>query len=84
MLVLPINTMSTHVIKNGGGRRAYIQWAGLEKLGFPWILSSGMSLFNGLQGNFSETFYFARLMGRERRWGASEARSPARGHKTTQ
>jgi hypothetical protein len=26
---------------------------GLEKLGFPWILSSELSLFKGLHGNFS-------------------------------
>jgi hypothetical protein len=29
---------------------------GLEKLGFPWILSSEMSLFNGLRENFAEHF----------------------------
>jgi hypothetical protein len=28
----------------------------LEKLGFPWILSSEMSLFNGLRANFAEPF----------------------------
>jgi hypothetical protein len=28
----------------------------LEKLGFPWILSTEMSLFNGLRTNFAETF----------------------------
>jgi hypothetical protein len=33
----------------------------LEKLGFPWILSSEMSLFNGLRENFSKNF-FMRLL----------------------
>ncbi|HLX99950.1 MAG TPA: hypothetical protein VKR62_14725, partial [Roseiarcus sp.] len=27
---------------------------GLDFLGFPWILSSGMSFFNGLRGLFAE------------------------------
>jgi hypothetical protein len=31
--------------------------AGLEKLGFPWILSSEMSLFNGLRENFVQKFF---------------------------
>jgi hypothetical protein len=30
---------------------------GLEKLGFPWILSSEASLFNGLRGNFVGEFF---------------------------
>ena len=30
---------------------------GLEKLGFPWILSSEMSLFNGLRGIFVEIIF---------------------------
>jgi hypothetical protein len=38
------------------GRAAFGVWKppqeGLEKLGFPWILSSESSLFNGLHGKF--------------------------------
>jgi hypothetical protein len=34
---------------------------GLEKLGFPWILSSESRLINGLRGMFREK-YFARLL----------------------
>jgi hypothetical protein len=34
----------------------------LEKLGFPWILSSEMSLFNGLWANFAENFIRALLL----------------------
>jgi hypothetical protein len=30
---------------------------GLEKLGFPWILSSESSLINGLRGNFAEIIF---------------------------
>jgi hypothetical protein len=32
---------------------------GLEKLGFPWILSSEMSLFNGLRAIFGKSFLCA-------------------------
>jgi hypothetical protein len=39
--------------------------AGLEKLGFPWILSSEMSLFNGLQRIFAERFIRAPSAPRE-------------------
>jgi hypothetical protein len=31
----------------------------LEKLGFPWILSSESSLFNGLRGIFAERKFLA-------------------------
>jgi len=33
----------------------------LEKLGFPWILSSEMSLFNGLRGIFGGQNFCAAL-----------------------
>jgi hypothetical protein len=36
---------------------------GLEKLGFPRILSSEMSLFNELRANFAETFIRAPYWG---------------------
>jgi hypothetical protein len=40
----------------GGEKRQ--KW-GLEKLGFPWILSFEMSLFNGLRAVFGKSFFCA-------------------------
>src|ERR1700722_6871696 len=37
---------------------------GLEKLGFPWILSSESRLINGLNGIFSGRFFLALLSSR--------------------
>jgi hypothetical protein len=37
----------------------------LEKLGFPWILSSELSIFNGLRWIFAEN-KFSRFFGRRR------------------
>ena len=54
---------------------------GLEKLGFPWILSSEMSLFNGLRANFAETFIRAPYAPREGRGKRSAI--PFRGHEYT-
>jgi len=39
----------------------------LEKLGFPWILSSEMSLFNGLCGIFGEKIFALGCPGVEQR-----------------
>src|SRR5271166_802051 len=36
--------------------------SGLEKLGFPWILSSETSLFNGLQGISAKNFSVSLLV----------------------
>jgi hypothetical protein len=52
----------------------------LEKLGFPWILSSETSLFNGLRWIFAERKFLGsftrgggeRRDGRERFWHAEE------------
>jgi hypothetical protein len=38
----------------------------LEKLGFPWILSSEMSLFNGLRGIFGEKIFVRPFPPRQR------------------
>jgi hypothetical protein len=42
---------------------------GLEKLGFPWILSSESSVFNGLRGIFAEEISRALLPKRRRQNG---------------
>jgi hypothetical protein len=38
---------------------AYLAPRGLEKLGFPWILSSESRVINGLQQIFSGRFFLA-------------------------
>jgi hypothetical protein len=49
----------------------------LDFLGFPWILSSEMSLFNGLRGIFAENIFSALSTvenpGRGQRLGDAEA-----------
>jgi hypothetical protein len=66
------------------GRETLGFW-GLEKLGFPWILSSESSLFNGLRVTFAERNFsrpFARNGGiggiggtRRQRFWQGEARN---------
>jgi hypothetical protein len=50
------------------------RFGGLEKLGFPWILSFESRLINGLRGIFREK-NFARPFARGGRAGTADARS---------
>jgi hypothetical protein len=54
-------------------------WISLDFLGFPWILSSEMSLFNGLWANFAETFIRALLVSHEGQGGPNKLSFPRRG-----
>ena len=47
MLALSIDTMLSHVIKNGGGRRDYIQW-GFFSFSFIFVYLVYLLLFAGV------------------------------------
>jgi hypothetical protein len=51
----------------GGWRFRYEnpRFRGLDFLGFPWILSSETSLFNGLRWNFVDNIFAARFSCRD-------------------